>query len=132
VASGCVIWGCPAGKSGGGLCALLCHLGGGQRVKVAGAYARYCCRGCVCVYLVLGGFIGGIGSVGVWRRLWSNRHVGAIGGGIWCWVVSLEGLAVSVPGVVFGVIGVWGQYAVGFRFFLCGRGRAGVGADVAC
>jgi hypothetical protein len=56
--------------------------GGGRRVKVAGGYARYFCRVCVCVYLVLGGFIGGIGGVNVWRRLWSNRRVGAVGGGV--------------------------------------------------
>jgi hypothetical protein len=38
---------------------------------------------CACVYLVFGGFIGGIGSVGVWRRLWSYRRVGgAVGGGV--------------------------------------------------
>jgi hypothetical protein len=74
--------GLPAGKSDGGLCALLRHMGGGQGVKVAGAYARYFCQGCACVYLVLGGFIGGIGSVGVWCRLWSNRRVGAVGGGV--------------------------------------------------
>jgi hypothetical protein len=59
---------------------------------VAGAYVRLlrhlggwaAGRGCACVYPALGGFIGGIGSVGVRHRLWSNRRVGggAVGGGV--------------------------------------------------
>jgi hypothetical protein len=61
---------------------------------VAGAYARYFCQGCACVYLGLGGFIGGIGSVGVWRRLWSNRRVGAVG-----WGSDFVCAGVGEPGV---------------------------------
>jgi hypothetical protein len=62
--------GWPPGKNGGGLCALIASSGGGWPAG----------RGCACVYLVLGGLIGGIGSVGVWHRLWSSRRVGAVGG----------------------------------------------------